>query len=33
MTYDANNIFSKILRGEIPSHKIYEDDTRWPSWM
>jgi histidine triad (HIT) family protein len=25
MTYDANNIFGKILRGEIPSHKIYED--------
>lgn len=24
--YDANNIFAKILRGEIPSHKIYEDD-------
>jgi histidine triad (HIT) family protein len=24
--YDANNIFAKILRGEIPSHKIYEDE-------
>jgi histidine triad (HIT) family protein len=24
--YDPNNIFAKILRGEIPSHKIYEDD-------
>jgi histidine triad (HIT) family protein len=24
-TYDATNIFAKILRGEIPSHKIYED--------
>ncbi|MBZ9601766.1 HIT family protein [Phyllobacterium chamaecytisi] len=24
--YDANNIFAKILRGEIPSHKLYEDD-------
>ena len=23
--YDANNIFAKILRGEIPSHKVYED--------
>ncbi len=23
--YDANNIFAKILRGEIPSHKLYED--------
>ena len=26
MTYDPNNIFGKILRGEIPSHKIYEDE-------
>ncbi len=26
MAYDDNNIFAKILRGEIPSHKIYEDD-------
>jgi diadenosine tetraphosphate (Ap4A) HIT family hydrolase len=26
MTYDTNNIFAKILRGEIPSNKIYEDD-------
>ncbi|MFT3986502.1 HIT family protein [Aestuariivirga sp.] len=25
MTYDTNNIFAKILRGEIPCHKIYED--------
>ncbi len=25
MTYDASNIFAKILRGEIPSHKVYED--------
>jgi histidine triad (HIT) family protein len=24
--YDPNNIFAKILRGEIPSHKICEDD-------
>lgn len=24
-TYDPDNIFAKILRGEIPSHKIYED--------
>lgn len=23
--YDTNNIFAKILRGEIPSHKLYED--------
>ena len=26
MSYDANNIFAKILRGEIPSHKVYEDE-------
>lgn len=25
MSYDANNIFAKILRGEIPCHKVYED--------
>jgi histidine triad (HIT) family protein len=25
MSYDPNNIFAKILRGEIPSHKVYED--------
>jgi histidine triad (HIT) family protein len=25
--YDPNNIFAKILRGEIPCHKIIEDDT------
>ena len=24
--YDPNNIFAKILRGEIPCHKIYEDE-------
>ncbi|WP_436039963.1 HIT family protein [Rhizobium sp. LjRoot98] len=23
--YDTNNIFAKILRGEIPAHKVYED--------
>ena len=26
MSYDENNIFAKILRGEIPCNKIYEDD-------
>ena len=26
MTYDNNNIFAKILRGEIPCEKIYEDE-------
>jgi histidine triad (HIT) family protein len=25
-TYDPDNVFAKILRGEIPSHKVYEDD-------
>lgn len=24
-SYDDGNIFAKILRGEVPSHKIYED--------
>ena len=26
MSYDDNNIFAKILRGEIPSERVYEDD-------
>ena len=26
MSYDRNNIFAKILRGEISCKKIYEDD-------
>ena len=26
MTYDENNIFAKIIRGEIPCKKIYEDE-------
>ena len=25
--YDKNNIFAKILRGEIPCNKIFEDQT------
>lgn len=25
MAYDSSNIFAKILRGEIPCHKVYED--------
>ena len=24
--YDPNNIFAKILRGDLPCYKIYEDD-------
>jgi histidine triad (HIT) family protein len=26
MAYDQNNIFARILRGELPAHKVYEDD-------
>ncbi|MFU0504569.1 HIT family protein [Pseudaminobacter sp. NGMCC 1.201702] len=26
MTYDDTNIFAKILRGELPAHKVYEDE-------
>ena len=26
MPYDPNNIFAKILRGEIPCKKVYEDE-------
>jgi len=25
-TYDNTNIFAKILRGELPSYKVFEDD-------
>jgi histidine triad (HIT) family protein len=25
-SYDPNNVFAKILRGEFPCHKVYEDD-------
>ena len=24
-SYDQNNIFARILRGELPCHKVYED--------
>ncbi|MBP1296838.1 histidine triad (HIT) family protein [Bradyrhizobium elkanii] len=24
--YDSNNIFAKILRGELPCYKVYEDE-------
>ena len=27
MTYDPANIFAKILKGELPCHKVHEDDT------
>ena len=26
MSYDDSNVFAKILKGEIPCNKIYEDD-------
>ncbi len=26
MSYDPTNVFAKVLRGEIPSTKVYEDD-------
>ena len=25
-SYDPTNIFAKILRGDLPCHKVYEDD-------
>ena len=25
MSYDTTNVFAKILRGELPAHKLYED--------
>jgi histidine triad (HIT) family protein len=25
-SYDPDNVFAKILRGEMPAHKVYEDD-------
>ena len=27
MTYDPSNIFAKILAGDIPAHKVFEDET------
>ena len=26
MAYDQNNVFARILRGELPCKKVYEDD-------
>ena len=26
MAYDRNNVFARILRGEIPCKKVYEDE-------
>ena len=27
VTYDPSNVFAKILRGELPAQKVYEDDS------
>jgi histidine triad (HIT) family protein len=26
MSYDSNNVFARILRGEIPAHRVHEDE-------
>ncbi len=26
VAYDSQNVFAKILRGEIPAHKVFEDE-------
>ncbi len=26
MAYDRNNVFARILRGELPAQKVYEDE-------
>jgi histidine triad (HIT) family protein len=26
MAYDRNNVFARILRGEIPAHRVFEDE-------
>lgn len=25
MSYDSSNIFARVIRGEIPAHRVYED--------
>ena len=25
MSYDPNNVFARIIRGELPAHRVYED--------
>ena len=27
MSYDSENIFAKILKGEMPCHKVYENES------
>jgi histidine triad (HIT) family protein len=26
LSYDPNNVFARILRGELPCRKVYEDE-------
>jgi histidine triad (HIT) family protein len=26
MAYDRNNVFARIVRGEVPAHKVFEDE-------
>ena len=26
MSYDPNNVFARVLRGELPCRKVYEDE-------
>ena len=33
MSYDNNNPFAKILRGELPCVKVAEDDATSRSWI
>jgi histidine triad (HIT) family protein len=33
LPYDDQNIFAKILRGEIPNRTVYETSTRRPQSM
>jgi histidine triad (HIT) family protein len=30
MAYDHTNVFARILRGELPCNKVYEDDMSSP---
>jgi diadenosine tetraphosphate (Ap4A) HIT family hydrolase len=32
MTYDPNNIFAKIIRGEIPANKVFENENVLAFW-
>ena len=32
MTYDRNNVFARILRGDLPCRKVYEDEHVLAFW-